>query len=118
MSFKVILNSPVKQLVQDADGVAITCENGKIYKAKYVISAMPQALLNQISFEPPLPPLKNQLIQRIPMGSVIKTITFYEEAFWRTKGLSGIIIADSESGPVQAALDDTKPDGSHPAIMG
>jgi monoamine oxidase len=79
---------------------------------------MPQALLNQISFDPPLPPLKNQLIQKIPMGSVIKTITFYDNAFWREKGLSGIVIADSDSGPVQAALDDTKPDGSHPAIMG
>jgi len=98
--------------------VVVTCENGKKYRAKYVISAMPQALLNKVSFEPPLPPLKNQLIQRIPMGSVIKTVIFYETAFWRTKGLSGIIIADSDSGPVQAGLDDTKPDGSYPAIMG
>lgn len=115
---KVILNSPVSKLVQDGDSVVVTCDNGKSYRAKYAISAMPQALLNQISFEPPLPPLKNQLIQRIPMGSVIKTIVFYEKAFWREKGLSGIIIADSDSGPVQAALDDTKPDGSYPAIMG
>jgi monoamine oxidase len=79
---------------------------------------MPQALLNQISFDPPLPSLKNQLIQRIPMGSVIKTLTFYDHAFWREKGLNGVAIADSDSGPVQAVLDDTKPDGSHPALMG
>ncbi|KAK3743992.1 hypothetical protein QZH41_010806, partial [Actinostola sp. cb2023] len=117
LEHRVLLNSAVKQLSQDADQVVVTCENGKSYKAKYVVSAMPQALLNQISFEPPLPPLKNQLIQRIPMGSVIKTCTFYEKAFWRLKGLSGIMITDSDSGPVQAALDDTKPDGSYPAIM-
>ena len=94
----------------------MTCLNGKSYAAKYVISAMPQAILNNVYFDPPFPPLKNQLLQRIPMGSVIKTITFYERALWREKGLSGIILADE--GPVQAALDDTKPDGTHPAIMG
>ncbi|EDO40503.1 predicted protein [Nematostella vectensis] len=115
---RVILNSSVVKIAQDEDHVVVTCENGKSYKAQYVISAMPQALLNQVSFNPPLPALKNQLIQRIPMGSVIKTITFYDKPFWREKGLNGCVIADSESGPVQAGLDDTKPDGSHPALMG
>jgi monoamine oxidase len=52
-----------------------------------VISAMPQALLGHLTFEPPLPPLKLQLIQRIPMGSIIKTIMFYETAFWKGKGI-------------------------------
>lgn len=111
----MILNSPVCRLQQDADHVIVTCQNGKKYQAQYVVSALPQALLNSVSFDPPLPPLKNQLIQRIPMGSVIKAITFYERPFWREKGLSGVVISDS--GPVYVTLDDTKPDGSYPAIM-
>ena len=110
----MVLNSPVCHLKQDADHVVVTCENGKQYQAQYVISAMPQALLNSVSFDPPLPPLKNQLIQRIPMGSSIKTVTFYERAFWREKGLNGILISDS--GPAHTSLDYTKPDGSCPAI--
>lgn len=52
------------------------------------------------------------------MGSVIKTITYYEEAWWRDQGLSGVLIAGAESGPVYVSLDDTKPDGSYPALMG
>ena len=112
--FQVVLNSPVRHLQQDADRVIVTCENGKKYQAQFVISAMPQVLLNSVSFDPPLPPLKNQLIQRMPMGSIIKTVTFYERAFWREKGLSGIMISDS--GPAHCTLDDTKPDGSYPAI--
>lgn len=76
---------------------------------------MPQALLNSVSFEPSLPPLKNQLIQRIPMGSVIKTVTYYKTAFWREKGLNGVLISDSS--PAYVTVDDTKPDGSYPAIM-
>ena len=112
---QVILNSPVCRLTQDANKVVVTCENGKQYQAQFVISAMPQALLNSVSFDPPLPPLKNQLIQRIPMGSVIKTVTFYKEAFWRNKGLDGVLISDA--GPSYVTVDDTKPDGSYPAIM-
>ena len=27
-----------------------------------------------------------QIIQRIPMGSIIKTVTFYKRPFWREKG--------------------------------
>lgn len=52
------------------------------------------------------------------MGCVIKTITYYEQAWWRDEGLSGILIANNESGPVYATLDDSKPDGSYPALMG
>lgn len=112
---QVILNSPVCRLTQGANKVVVTCENGKQYQAQFVISAMPQALLNSVSFDPPLPPLKNQLIQRIPMGSVIKSVTFYKEAFWRSKGLDGVLISDA--GPSYVTVDDTKPDGSYPAIM-
>ena len=110
----MVLNSPVCHLQQDADRVIVTCEDGKKYQAQFVISAMPQVLLNSVSFDPPLPPLKNQLIQRMPMGSVIKTVTFYERAFWREKGLSGMMISDG--GPAHCTFDDTKPDGSCPAI--
>ena len=49
------------------------------------------------------------------MGSVIKTVTFYEKAFWREKGFNGVLISDSS--PAYVTVDDTKPDGSYPAIM-
>jgi monoamine oxidase len=52
------------------------------------------------------------------MGSVIKTITYYEDAWWREQGLSGVLIANADSGPVNGTLDDSKPDGSYPALMG
>ena len=109
------MNSAVSRLQQGPDHVAVTCENGKKYQGQFVICAMPQALLNTVSFEPPLPALKSQLVQRIPMGSVIKTVTFYKKAFWREKGLNGVLISDS--GPAYVTVDDTKPDGSYPAIM-
>ena len=114
----MILSSPVCSVEQKGDHAVVRCENGKAYKTRYVVCAMPQVLLRSVSFSPSLSPLKNQLIQRIPMGCVIKTITYYEQAWWRDEGLSGILIANNESGPVYATLDDSKPDGSYPALMG
>lgn len=57
------------------------------FQGKYVISAIPPVLCLKIHFNPPLPPMRNQLINRIPMGSVIKCIVYYKETFWRKKGI-------------------------------
>ncbi|XP_031553382.1 amine oxidase [flavin-containing] B-like isoform X2 [Actinia tenebrosa] len=113
---KVIVNSPVLQVNQEKDHVIVTCKNRNSYQSKYVISAIPQALLNKVSFVPPLSPLKNQLIQRFPMGSSIKTFAFYETAFWKSKGLNGVILSDF--GPIHTSMDDTKPGANLPVIMG
>lgn len=116
MKGKVRLSSTVVHVDQTDDGVKVRIASGEEFRARYVISAMPLSLLNRVAFLPPLPPLKLQLIQRIPMGSIIKTMTFYDRCYWREKGLSGQMVTDS--GPVIFCLDDTKPDGSCPCIMG
>lgn len=113
---RVKLNSCVVHLEEGSDYIKVKCADGTEYKASFVISSIPPALLRKISFNPPLPPLKNQAIQRIPMGSIIKTVTFYDRPFWREKGLAGYF--NSDEGPVEEGYDDTKPDNSHPAIMG
>lgn len=61
-----------------------------------------------------------QLTQKFPMGSVIKCIVYYKEAFWREDNLTGSMIINlpGELGPISYTLDDTKPDGSYPAIVG
>ncbi|XP_033760189.1 amine oxidase [flavin-containing] B-like [Pecten maximus] len=113
----VYLSSPVVSVDQSAmDKVLVRDTNGCQYQGKYVVSSIPPAVLNRISFCPPLPDLKLQLIQRMPMGSIIKTFMFYDRPFWRKEKLSGIVTSDY--GPVTFCVDDTKPDGSHPCIMG
>ncbi|XP_020603468.1 amine oxidase [flavin-containing] B-like [Orbicella faveolata] len=113
---RVKLNSCVVGIEEFDDHVKVRCVDGKKYKVSFVICTIPPALLGKISFNPPLPALKNQAIQRIPVGSIIKTVTFYQRPFWREKGLAGYF--NSDEGPVEEGYDDTKPDGSHPAIMG
>ena len=51
-----------------------------------MILATPPSLNLKIHFNPELPPLRNQLIHRVPLGSVIKCMVYYKENFWRKKG--------------------------------
>ncbi|KAK2154325.1 hypothetical protein LSH36_271g07045 [Paralvinella palmiformis] len=113
---RVKLGHRVVSVEQTNSGVLVTCANGQKFKSHYVISGMPQVLLNQVTFDPPLSPMMLQMIQRMPMGSIIKTMMFYKTAFWKEKGVCGEMVTDR--GPVLYCVDDTKPDGSHPCIMG
>ncbi|GAB1302654.1 Amine oxidase [Apodemus speciosus] len=115
---KVKLNSPVTYIDQTDDNIIIETLNHDHYECKYVISAIPPVLTAKIHFKPELPPERNQLIQRLPMGAVIKCMVYYKEAFWKKKDYCGCMIIEDEEAPISITLDDTKPDGSLPAIMG
>ncbi|KAF1457036.1 Amine oxidase [flavin-containing] B, partial [Spheniscus demersus] len=115
---RVKLRKPVIRIDQSGESVVVETLDHELYESKYVISAIPPALGLKIHFNPPLPPMRNQLINRIPMGSVIKCIVYYKETFWRKKGYCGTMIIEDEDAAIGLTLDDTKPDGSFPAIIG
>ncbi|OCT91672.1 hypothetical protein XELAEV_180147301mg, partial [Xenopus laevis] len=115
---RVKLQRPVVRIDQTGDNVLVETLNHEKYEAKYVISAIPPALCLKIHFNPELPPLRNQLINRVPMGSVIKCMVYYKEAFWRKKDYCGSMIIEDEDAAIGLTLDDTKPDGTVPGIMG
>ncbi|XP_058656568.1 amine oxidase [flavin-containing] A-like [Ammospiza caudacuta] len=115
---RVQLERPVISIDQTGDNVLVETLNHEIYESKYVISAIPPILTTKIHYKPELPPNRNQLIQRLPMGSVIKTMMYYKEAFWRRKGYCGSFVIEDEESPIGITIDDTKPDGTFPAIMG
>jgi Flavin containing amine oxidoreductase len=61
-----------------------------------------------------MPGWRDQLTQRVPMGSVIKFHALYDEPFWRHEGLSGFAVSDS--GPVSAVYD-TSPEAGSPGVL-
>ena len=81
---------------------------------------MPPALHGKIHYTPELPPLRTQLNQRIPVGTVMKCVLYYKTAFWKDLGYCGSILTveDGDEFDMQFTLNDTKPDGSYPAIVG
>jgi monoamine oxidase len=68
---RVILGAPVRSIVQDAAGVVVRADR-KEWRAPTAIVAIPPPLTVRIAWDPPLPPGRDLLAQRMPMGSVIK----------------------------------------------
>ena len=107
---RVELSAPVGAIRSEGDGVVA----GEV-RARRAIVAIPPALAGRITYDPPLPGSRDQLTQRMPMGSVIKCMAVYEEPFWRDDGLSGQAV--SLPGPTQVVFDNTPANGS-PGLIG
>ena len=113
---KVRLSEPVVTVDQThSDRVIVTTEKSS-YTARTVIFAIPQPLINHVSFLPPLPPQKTKLCQKSPMGSYWKIFAEYETAFWLEKGLRGDMF--SPDGWVSQIYDTSPMDKSRGVIMG
>lgn len=118
-SDRVLMEKPVVGITQNKDEVIVQTLDGKHFRSKYVILALAPPMQQKIHYSPPLPPLRNQLNQRCPMGSVMKAIVYYETPFWRKKNYCGsLMIEGLDEYPTPFTLDDTKPDGTVPAIIG
>ncbi|GAA5533504.1 flavin monoamine oxidase family protein [Deinococcus aluminii] len=111
----VRLNSPVMRVEQDGAGVTLHTPDGP-HHALRAILAVPPTLLSGVPFDPPLPPRRAQLQQRLPMGAVIKFLAVYERPFWRDAGLSGMAISDT--GPVTVTFDNSPPQGAPGVLLG
>ena len=121
---RVHLNRPVNLIQHDATGVTVHAlhrgEGGipavETYRAHAAIVAIPPTLAGRIQYDPPLPPARDQLTQRLPNGSVIKCFAVYPTPFWREQGLNGFVTSDT--GPVHLVFDNSPPDGSVGVLLG
>ena len=86
---RIRLSEPVLRIRQDQRGIEVETVHGR-FTAQFAIVAMPPHLAGKISYEPPLPPLRQQLTQRVPMGTCVKILVSYDCPFWRKQGLAGL----------------------------
>jgi len=108
------LNSAVKKISQLRESVTVQTMTHS-YSAKKVIVAVPPVLASQISFTPSLPPKRDKLLQKMPMGSAIKTFAIYKKPFWREKGFSGKVVNDT--GLVRLIYDASPHDDSYGVLL-
>jgi monoamine oxidase len=124
---RVRLGAPVRAIAHGESGVTIHAgdfsapmatekSTALVVSAKRAIVAVPPTLAGRVAYEPPLPAQRDQLTQRMPQGTVIKTMAIYERPFWREEGLSGQ--ATSDAGPARVVFDNSPPDGSPGVLLG
>ena len=104
---RVALNAPVRKIKQTSTGVTVVSDRGTV-KAKRVIVAVPPPLALGIDWSPLLPPRRLQLLQHMPMGTLMKVDAVYAKPFWRAKGLSGS--ATFDDGVVRTMFDNCPAD--------
>ncbi|AGB36439.1 flavin monoamine oxidase family protein [Natronococcus occultus] len=109
------LNEPVRRIDRRGEDVTLVSDD-ESYAVSDAIVAVPPPLIGQIDHEPALPARRRGLVQRMPMGAVIKWVAAYEEPFWREDGLSGSVL--SADGIVTEVADGTVPDGERGLLVG
>jgi monoamine oxidase len=104
----LLLNAPVRRIDQSGPGVVVSGDSFSITAQRAVVTIPPHLNLG-IDYEPALATfdggLRDQLVQRTPMGSVLKVQCLYTNPFWRAQGLAGQ--ATSDTGPVKVTFDNT-----------
>ncbi|HEX9067320.1 MAG TPA: flavin monoamine oxidase family protein [Ktedonobacterales bacterium] len=112
---RVILSAAAHTITQDERGVRVETSAGAI-EARLAIIALPPPLAGRLRYVPSLPGYRDQLTQRMPLGTVIKAQCLYDVPFWREAGFSGQAIADT--GAVHVAFDNTPPEGRPGILLG
>jgi monoamine oxidase len=110
---RVILNTPVHTVTQDEHGVRVSGDTLAV-TAERAILAIPPVLAGRLRYQPTTPALRDQLTQRVPMGSVFKVQCLYPSPFWRDEGYSGQVTNNDAS--VSITFDNT-PAGGAPGIL-
>jgi len=111
---RIEVGAPVRHITQSPGGLTVHSDRGT-FRGAYAILAMPPHLTGRITYDPPPPALRNQLVQRCAMGSTVKMLAFYERPFWRPAsgvkdGITTAINPDP-SAPVSMIFDVSPPDG-------
>jgi monoamine oxidase len=109
---RVRRSSPVRAIEQDGSAVMVHFDGGSV-RARRCIVALPPLLAGRIRYTPALPPRRDQLTQRMPMGHIINFVAAYPEPFWRARGLTGEVVSDRS--PVRICMDATR--GEKPYLL-
>jgi monoamine oxidase len=103
---RVVYRSPVRRI--DQAGRRVTVESDRLrVTAKQVIVAVSPSVSAAIDYSPALPPLRMELTERYPQGTMVTFSATYERPFWRDAGLSGRVGADTA---LNLCVDITPPD--------
>jgi monoamine oxidase len=115
LSGAIHLHRAVLAVEHGSKGVVLHTRS-ESFRARRCVLAVPKPLLGRLVFEPPLPPAWDQLLQRQPMGSVLKFNAVYDQPFWRDDGLNGVVVSDQ--GPISITYDNSPPSGKPGVIVG
>jgi monoamine oxidase len=109
-------NAPARRIAQSQSGAAVFGQD-YMYRAPRVIVAIPPPLAHRLEFDPVLPGVKDQALQHVVMGAIVKCQAVYDRPWWRERGWSGQALTD-EGYALQATFDNSPADASKGVLLG
>ena len=107
---RIFLNLPVNRIEIEQDRVVVTCGDGRTLTADDAILTVPPSVWDNITFDPPLPP-----VLRPQMGHNVKYLISLKNRFWLNDNLSPESLSN---GNIQATWELTAgQEGDGPAGM-
>ncbi|KAB2384557.1 flavin monoamine oxidase family protein [Actinomadura montaniterrae] len=110
---RVVLDAPVTEIEWTDGSVRLRTPRAEV-RARRAVIAVPPPLAARIRYAPGLPGDRDQLVQRLPMGRVIKVNVVYDEPFWRADGFSGQANSDRRG---FAVVFDNTPESGAPGVL-
>ncbi|KAK3045766.1 hypothetical protein LTR09_012687 [Extremus antarcticus] len=110
------LGAAVHSVTQSSTDIYLVSADTLAVAGRNVVVAMSPPLAARIRYDPILPARRDQLTQRMFMGSLGKATAIYRTPFWRTANLSGQVVSDK--GYARTTFDVSPADASYGAILG
>ena len=112
----VHLGTVVDTVVVGEPAITVNTATGESFTGHDVVVAIPPRLVETITFEPPLPEWRSDLVKEVPQGNVIKAALVYDTPWWRQRGMSGQVGTDA--GPLRVMSDSSNRGSKHGVLTG
>ena len=107
-------DAAARAVIQSEGGYRVEAADGTTHRCRAVVVALAPALRGRIVFEPALPPNTMALIQRAPMGAMVKVMAVYGSAWWRERGPNGL---GQGNLPLLDLCADSSPPSGRPGVI-
>jgi monoamine oxidase len=110
---RLVLNAAVETIERSGEKMRVHA-GSKLFEADRVILAVPPGMASRIAYRPALPEALSQALGAWKSGTVIKGQLRYARAFWRDKGLNGMVAWRDIHG---LFAHDNSRDQDHPTLI-
>jgi monoamine oxidase len=99
----VELDHAVTAIALENEGAVVVCANGRRFRSRHVIAAVPPSVLRRIALEPELPPLQAEAIAALPSQPLTQVYLAPRSRFWEQDGYAASLFTDTRAGMLAAA---------------
>lgn len=91
---KIFTGMPVTEVRQRAGRVSVRA-GGRTFDADACVCTVPARVLDQITFDPPLPSAHREAAEQLQYSRIVKNSVLFDERFWRAENFS--VVSDVTS---------------------